>query len=68
MYSELLNRTRGLYGAVGNWMGKMTADQASQMEYFQEMVNKLAPRKKAMLNMIPKLNKKLDKTIQIEVE
>lgn len=68
MYSELLNRIRGLYGSVGDWMGKMTADQAAQMNYYTEMLGKLAPRKKAMLDMIPKLNKKLDKTLKIEVE
>lgn len=68
MYSELLNRTRGLYGSVGNWMGKMTADQTAQMKYYKEMLGKLAPRKQTMLNMIPKLNKKLDKAAKIEIE
>ncbi len=68
MYDELLSRTRGLYGSVSRWMGKMTHDQMAQMRYFQEMVNQLTSRKDALLKMIPKLNKKLDKENQIEVK
>jgi photosystem II stability/assembly factor-like uncharacterized protein len=68
MYSELLNRSRGLYRAASGWMGKLTADQNAQMEYYREMVKTLAPRRDAMLEMIPKLNRKLDKENRIEVK
>ncbi len=49
MYDELLSRTRGLYRQVSGWIGKMTADQESQMAYYQEMLDKLAPRKEAVM-------------------
>ncbi len=65
MYGELLSRTRTLYREVSNWMGKPTADQQAQMDYFQHMLTKLAPRKQEIMDLIPKMNKKLDKDSQI---
>ncbi|HMO40789.1 MAG TPA: hypothetical protein PKC76_05865 [Saprospiraceae bacterium] len=67
MYGELLDRTRGLYGNVSNWMGKMTADQAAQMAYYQKMLTELEPRKKNLLDRAARQNRKLDKTNQIPI-
>ncbi|MEL7119214.1 MAG: hypothetical protein AAFO07_07235 [Bacteroidota bacterium] len=68
MYSEMYSRTRSLYGQVSNWMGPWTADQEAQFSYYTEMLNKLAPRQKEMIDvMIPKANKKLKKDARIEV-
>ncbi len=65
MYGELLNRTRSLYSEVSGWIGNPSADQKAQMAYFQEMLERLAPRKEALLEAIPKMNKKLGKDNQI---
>ncbi len=65
MYGELLNRTRSLYNQVSGWMGDMTSDQEAQKAYYQDMLVKLAPRKRALIDKIPKLNKKLDKESRI---
>ncbi len=67
MYGELLDRARGLYGNVSNWMGKMTADQAAQMAYYRKMLTELEPRKKNLLDRATRQNRKLDKTNQIPV-
>ena len=38
---ELMNRLTGLYGATGRWVGRPTADQTSELAYYQEMVTKI---------------------------
>jgi hypothetical protein len=49
MYGELLSRTRSLYRQVSGWMGDLTTDQESQMAYYQEVLEKLAPRKETVM-------------------
>lgn len=58
MYGELLNRTRSLYGQVSGWMGDMTTDQESQMTYYAEILDQLAPRKAAAMKKVEKWEKK----------
>jgi hypothetical protein len=49
MYGELLSRTRSLYRQVSGWMGDLTTDQESQMAYYKEVLEKLAPRKETVM-------------------
>jgi hypothetical protein len=67
LYNELLNRCRGLFREVTNWTGSLTSDQLAQKEYYSEMIGKLAPRKKNIVdNIIPELNKLLDEKDKIK--
>lgn len=59
MYGELLSRTRSLYGQVSGWMGDLTTDQEAQWTYYEKMLEKLAPRKQALSDWVPKLNRKI---------
>lgn len=38
---ELSNRARGLYGAVEDWVGPLTSDQADQKAFLEEMLDTL---------------------------
>ncbi len=68
LFIELLSRTRSLYRAVSGWTGRLTADQENQLSYYQEMLTKLGPRKKNIVeNIVPRLNKKLGKKDQIAI-
>jgi hypothetical protein len=68
LYNELLNRCRGLFREVTNWTGSLTSDQLAQKEYYSEMIGKLAPRKKNIVdNIISELNKLLDEKDKIKV-
>lgn len=69
MYDELLNRTTGLYREVSSWMGPMTADQHSQMEYYAAMQQQLSTRTEALINeQLPKWNKKLPKDNRFDLD
>ena len=39
--AELLSRISTLYGASGRWTGKPTADQRTQLAYYQNMARTL---------------------------
>ena len=68
MVGELLGRTRTLYRAVDQWTGRLTEDQQFQRSYYTEMLAKLKPRRKNIVeNLVPRLNKKLGKKYQLEV-
>ncbi|NRB61761.1 MAG: hypothetical protein HRU40_01805 [Saprospiraceae bacterium] len=69
MYTELLSRTSSLLRAVGNWMGPMTDDQHSRLDYYRTVRTQLATRTNRIKEvMIPKLNKKLKKDERILLE
>jgi len=69
MYDELLSRTGSLYRSVGDWMGPMTADQRSQMNYYAEVQERLSRRMDTLKeDMLPKWNKKLDKAYRFEID
>jgi hypothetical protein len=40
-WRELLARLAGLYGEIGRWSGRPTADQMSEMKYYTELVRTL---------------------------
>ena len=62
LYSELMSRVRGVYFGASGWIGQITGDQQAQFDYLQEMLIKLEPKKKAVLNdSVKKLNKSLSK-------
>lgn len=62
LYNELLSRTRGLYYSAQGWIGRLTADQESQLAYYKEMLVKLKPKQQQMLNdSVKKLNKSVGK-------
>lgn len=68
MYDELLSRTSSLYREVGGWVGPMTNDQQLQMNYFNEVQQRLSKRTDALQkNLLPKWNKKLDKEQRFEI-
>jgi len=68
LYDELLSRVNGLLREVSDWTGPMTSDQASQVKYYREMLGKLEPKKQNLIeNVVPKLNKMLDKKNQIKI-
>lgn len=69
MYDELLSRTAGLYRSVGNWMGPMTGDQQSQLNYYSEVQKELSQRMELLVKeKLPKWNKKLDKKDRFEID
>ena len=62
MYDELLSRTSGLYREVSNWMGPITADQQSQLNYYTTVQQSLSKRIDQLQSVhLPKWNKKLPK-------
>ena len=68
MLAELVSRTRTLYRQADQWTGRLTADQQTQYRYYGDMLGKLRPRRKNIVeNLVPRLNKKLGKKDQIEV-
>jgi hypothetical protein len=42
--SELRSRLMRLYGEVGEWPAPFTADEQSQLDYFEEWIRRLEPR------------------------
>ncbi len=69
MYGELSNRARSLYFQVAGYIGIMTGDQKAQFAYYNEMLDKLAPRKDALMNRtIPQLNRRLKGDDRIVVD
>ena len=69
MYSELYSRSRSLYFQASGWIGPITADQQSQLAYYQEMHQKLADRfEKVKTNAIPRLNRSLGADDKIKIE
>jgi len=69
LYGELASRTRGLYRSASNYMGILTGDQQAQYSYYQEMLEKLAPRKAVLIDKtIPQLNRKLKGDDKIVVD
>ncbi len=50
---ELERRLRRLYGSLMGWPGPITADERSQIAYFQGWIARLAPRIDAILDAGP---------------
>ena len=68
LYSELLSRVRSLYSQVMGWPGPLTADQKSQWTYYQEVYQRIRPRKEEFHKRhLPRLNRKLAKEDRIQV-
>jgi hypothetical protein len=44
LVSELRSRLMRLYGEVGEWPAPFTADEQSQLDYFEEWIRRLEPR------------------------
>ncbi len=69
MFRELVRRERRLVGQVSGWVGGMTADQQSRMDYYTKMLDKLEKSQKKLVSIsLPKVNSKLPLENKIKIE